>query len=54
MGIVTVAEYVDQVALRTHLAALGVHFAQGFAVGRPEPLEEVLAVLPVAEAKRIA
>lgn len=54
MGIVTVAEYVDQVALRTRLAELGVHFAQGFAVGRPEPLAEVLAVLPPATVKRIA
>ncbi len=54
MGIVTVAEYVDHVALRTRLAELGVHFAQGFAVGRPEPLAEVLAVLPAAVVKRIA
>jgi diguanylate cyclase (GGDEF)-like protein len=54
MGIVTVAEYVDHVALRTRLAELGVHFAQGFAVGRPEPLAEVLAVLPAAAVKRIA
>ncbi len=54
MGIVTVAEYVDHVALRTRLAELGVHFAQGFAVGRPEPLAEVLAELPAAAVKRIA
>ena len=54
MGIVTVAEFVDHVALRARLAELGVHFAQGFAVGRPEPLAEVLAVLPAAAVKRIA
>ena len=54
MGIVTIAEYVDSVALRTRLVDLGVHFAQGFAVGRPEPLADVLAALPIVQAVRSA
>lgn len=44
VGVVTVAEYVDSVALRTRLALLGVHFVQGFAVGRPEPLKDLLSI----------
>ncbi len=42
MGILTIAEFVDTVALRTRLAEIGVQFAQGWAVGRPEPLTELL------------
>jgi diguanylate cyclase (GGDEF)-like protein len=54
MGVVTVAEYVDSVALRARLAELGVHFAQGFAVGRPEPLTDLLAIHAEAPALRSA
>ncbi len=43
MGILTVAEYVDTIALRRKLAELGVQFAQGHAVGRAEPLAALLA-----------
>lgn len=39
MGIVTVAEYVETGAIRDHLRALGIAHGQGFALGRPEPLE---------------
>ncbi len=42
MGITTVAEHVDSIALRRRVAELGVQYAQGFAVGRPEPLDVVL------------
>jgi diguanylate cyclase (GGDEF)-like protein len=42
MGILTVAEYVDTLALRRKLGELGVQFAQGHAVGRAEPLETLL------------
>jgi diguanylate cyclase (GGDEF)-like protein len=41
MGILTVAEFVDSVALRLRLAEIGVQFAQGYAVGRAEPLGEL-------------
>ncbi|MEZ5458585.1 MAG: EAL domain-containing protein [Steroidobacteraceae bacterium] len=50
MGILTIAEFVDSVALRTRLAEIGVQFAQGWAVGRPEPLAELLqAFAPVED-----
>ncbi|MCS6948308.1 MAG: bifunctional diguanylate cyclase/phosphodiesterase [Steroidobacteraceae bacterium] len=50
MGIVTVAEYVDSVALRVRLKELGVQFAQGFAIGRPMPLTELLQVFAATAA----
>ena len=43
MSILTIAEYVDSVALRTRIAKLGVQFAQGYAVGRAEPLSDLFA-----------
>ncbi|MDZ7811483.1 MAG: EAL domain-containing protein [Arhodomonas sp.] len=45
-GLTTVAEFVSNDALRQRLARLGVDFAQGYTVGRPQPLEEVLAGAP--------
>lgn len=54
MGVVTVAEYVDSVALRSRLAEVGVHFAQGFAVGRPEPLSNLLVSMPDVAVLRTA
>jgi diguanylate cyclase (GGDEF)-like protein len=45
MGITTVAEYVETNGVRDRLAALGIQFGQGFALGRPGPLDDVLAAL---------
>ena len=45
MGMETVAEYVETDDLRTRMASLGVDFGQGFAIGRPVPLEEILGDL---------
>ncbi len=42
MGITTVAEYVETPSLRARLAQLGVQFGQGYAIGRPAPLKDVL------------
>jgi EAL domain-containing protein (putative c-di-GMP-specific phosphodiesterase class I) len=50
MGIATVAEYVETDELRHRIAALGVDYGQGFAIGRPTPLQEVLAELPLLAA----
>jgi len=50
MGMETVAEYVETDELRMRMAALGVDFGQGFAIGRPVPLPEVLADLALYEA----
>ncbi|MBK7146391.1 MAG: EAL domain-containing protein [Xanthomonadales bacterium] len=37
----TVAECTESESVRTRLAALGVDYAQGFAIGRPLPLEQI-------------
>lgn len=45
MELDTVAEYVESEATRELIAELGVDFAQGHSVGRPMPLDDVLASL---------
>ena len=50
MGMETVAEYVETDDLRMRMAALGVDFGQGFAIGRPLPLAEILGDLALYEA----
>ena len=45
MGITTVAEFVETNSVRDRLAALGIQFGQGFALGRPGPLDDVLAAV---------
>ncbi len=49
MGMETVAEYVETDDLRTRMAALGVDYGQGFAIGRPVPLTEVLGDIGLYE-----
>lgn len=41
-GAATIAEYVENSSVARKLSALGVNFGQGFGIGRPEPLAEVL------------
>jgi EAL domain-containing protein (putative c-di-GMP-specific phosphodiesterase class I) len=43
----TVAEYVETEEVRTRMLSLGVDYAQGYAIARPVPLDEVLAQLPL-------
>ena len=50
MGMETVAEYVETDDLRTRMEALGVDFGQGFAIGRPVPIADVLGDLALYEA----
>lgn len=45
LGIVTVAEQVDRSPLVAQLRGLGVAHGQGYHLGRPRPLREVLAAL---------
>jgi EAL domain-containing protein (putative c-di-GMP-specific phosphodiesterase class I) len=45
MGITTVAEFVESNSVRDRLAALGIQFGQGYALGRPGPLGDVLAAV---------
>jgi EAL domain-containing protein (putative c-di-GMP-specific phosphodiesterase class I) len=49
-GMETVAEYVETDDLRTRMAALGVDYGQGFAIGRPVPIDQVLGDLALYEA----
>lgn len=41
-GAATIAEYVEDAAIAARLRELGVDFGQGFGIGRPEPLADVL------------
>ncbi len=42
----TVAEYVETREICARVALLGVDYGQGFAIGRPSPLAEMLVGLP--------
>jgi Amt family ammonium transporter len=46
----TIAEYVETDALRVRMADLGVDYGQGFAMGKAQPLEELLKELAIYEA----
>ena len=41
LGFKTVAEYVESPAILSKLAEIGVDYAQGYAIHRPEALEEM-------------
>jgi len=45
MGITTVAEFIESNTVRDRLASLGIQFGQGFALGRPGPLDDVIAAV---------
>jgi EAL domain-containing protein (putative c-di-GMP-specific phosphodiesterase class I) len=47
MSLITVAEYVETDEIRQRVARLGVDYAQGFAIGRPAPLADILEQLPL-------
>jgi len=47
MSLTTVAEYVETEEIRTRVATLGVDYGQGFAIGRPAPLTDLLSELPL-------
>jgi diguanylate cyclase (GGDEF)-like protein len=46
----TIAEYVETDVLRVRMADLGVDYGQGFAMGKAQPLEELLQELAIYEA----
>ena len=41
-GMQTIAEYVENAAIRAELHRLGVDYAQGFGIARPEPLHALV------------
>jgi diguanylate cyclase (GGDEF)-like protein len=47
MSLSTVAEYVETEEIRTRVATLGVDYGQGFAIGRPAPVADLLSELPL-------
>jgi diguanylate cyclase (GGDEF)-like protein len=47
MSLTTVAEYVETDEIRLRLATLGVDYGQGFAIGQPTPIGDVLEQLPL-------
>jgi len=47
MSITTVAEYIETEAIGARIAELGVDYGQGFAIGKPIPLAELLFELPL-------
>ncbi len=53
MSIETVAEYVETEAIVAALRRLGVDYAQGYAFGKPEPLEGILKSLEEDESRRL-
>jgi len=46
-------EYVETDEIRTRITALGVDYGQGFSIGRPVPLVDVVAELPLYARRRI-
>jgi diguanylate cyclase (GGDEF)-like protein len=53
MGIETVAEYVETQAIAAEVRRLGVDYAQGYAFGKPQPLDDLLKELSVDESRRL-
>jgi EAL domain-containing protein (putative c-di-GMP-specific phosphodiesterase class I) len=49
----TVAEYVETEAIAKEVCRLGVDYAQGYAYGRPEPLDTLLESLGKDESRRL-
>jgi EAL domain-containing protein (putative c-di-GMP-specific phosphodiesterase class I) len=47
MTLTTVAEYVETDEIRYRIAKLGVDYGQGFAIGKPVPIGDVLEQLPL-------
>ena len=46
MGKLTIAEFVENDAIRKKLGEIGVHYAQGYGIGRPRPIEELIDLQP--------
>lgn len=51
MNIQTIAEFVENDAIREALQGLGVNYAQGYGIGRPQPLAELLATRGLSQVK---
>ncbi|EKO3948780.1 EAL domain-containing protein [Vibrio fluvialis] len=49
MGKQTVAEFVENDAILQRLREIGVHFAQGYQIGKPQPIDELVEQLLTAQ-----
>ncbi len=49
MGMQTIAEYVENTQIMQMLQHIGVNFAQGYGIGKPQPFTEVLMLLHQSE-----
>ena len=45
MGMETVAEFVENDEIRDMLRLIGVNYVQGYGVGKPQPLSDILKVV---------
>ena len=52
MGKQTVAEFVENDQILDKLRAIGVNYAQGYGIGKPRPLAEMVAARIVEEGDR--
>ncbi len=43
MGMKTIAEFVESDEIKRMLKRIGVNYAQGFAIGKPQPFDQLLA-----------
>ena len=46
MGMETIAEFVENDQILAKLRTIGVNYAQGYGVGKPRPLAELMAYCP--------
>ena len=53
LGIETVAEYVENAQIAASVKSMGVGYAQGYAFGKPEPLDDILKLLMNDESARL-
>ncbi len=42
MGKKTIAEFVESAEILEHLMQLGVDYAQGYFIGKPKPLDQII------------
>jgi diguanylate cyclase (GGDEF)-like protein/PAS domain S-box-containing protein len=54
LGIATIAEFVENEAILERLTALGVDYAQGYAIGRPAPIDAHLESSPPTSVREFA
>jgi len=43
MELKTVAEFVENDAIKQKLEAIGIDFAQGYGIGKPQPIDNMLS-----------